>query len=101
MNRAERDALETAEHLKRCSYEAQANRRIDEIEAYVEGRKKTKHIQEMLDLLQGGVAAVKSPPHCREEACWEWHHYIDLNLDNRECFGSTTQRVLKKMFNYE
>lgn len=97
MNRSEQDALETAEHLKRHSFEAKTNRRLDEIEAYMEGRKNTAHLREVMAIFNDGMIAVKSPIHTREEACWEWHHQIDLNLDS---FGSNTKRLMMRLFDF-
>lgn len=95
MTPAEKDALETAEHMKRHSFEAKANRRIGEIEAYLEGRKNTAHVQEVRELMAKGISAVRSPSASREEACFEWHHEIDLNLDS---YGATTKRFLMRIF---
>lgn len=95
MTPAEKDALETAEHLQRHSFEAKANRRIAEMEEYLEGRKNTAHVREIADIISNGIRAVQAPKPSREEACFEWHHEIDLNLDS---YGATTKRFLMRIF---
>jgi hypothetical protein len=97
MSPAERDARETAEHLQRHSHEARAERVVNRLLAYVEGRKRTAHVLEVERIALAGLRCLKQPPGIVEEACWIWGCGVDEDLD---LFKPQTQKVLKDVFGF-
>ena len=97
MNRAEQDALETAEHLKRHSFVAKTERRVDELEAYLDGRRNSAHVREVQRIMEAGIRCLKSEPALREEACWTWHIGLDEDLD---MFMPQTRKLISKLFEF-
>lgn len=97
MSPAERDARETAEHLRRHSHEERAKRAIDKLLAHIEGKKRTAHVLEVERIAEAGHRCLTAPVSAREEACWVWGCGLDERL---KTFQPSTQKVLKDVFGF-
>ena len=98
MKAAERDALETAEHMKRHSHKARAERAVDKLYAYIEGRKRTAHVEEVRRIADAGHRCLRnSGPGVIEEACMMWACGLDEDL---EMFHPRVQKLLKEIFGF-
>lgn len=97
MSPAERDARETAEHLKRHSHEARAKRATDALMAHIDGRRRTAYVKELERIAAAGIRCLTSPIYAREEACWMWACGVDEDL---AIFHPKSQKVLKDVFGF-
>jgi len=94
MTNAEKDAMLTNEHLKRSSWTARLERRINELAAYIKGKKKTSHILEIQQVIDDALVAIRPGPRDEGRA----HDFL-VDLDkNLESHGLRTQKTLNKVF---
>lgn len=90
---------ENAEHAKRSSWESRLDRRIDDMDSYIDKKRKTKHTDEMRDIIERGVRALKSTPYTRDEVCHEFFVAMDWLVEDKN-YTFSTRRIIAKIFNF-